>query len=140
MLAEVYTALGQLELAKAAGRKALARFETALVQDPDNPEALAQGAATLVYLGENAKAEEWAKRAIMLAPEVYGIRYNVACVHAVLGNPNVAIENLEYIYFHVPRARGWLLGEVRHDTQLTSLRSRPDFQALVSRLEATTAE
>jgi adenylate cyclase len=140
MLAEVYTALGQPEFCKLAARKAMVRFETALVQNPDNAEALSQGAATLVYLGESAKAEEWAKRAIVLAPEIFGIRYNVACVHAVLGKPDAALEHLEYIYSHVPRARGWLLGEVRHDTQLESLRNRPDFQALVGRLEAATAE
>jgi adenylate cyclase len=108
MLAEVYTALGQPELSELAARKAVVRFDTALVQHPDNADALAQGAATLVFLGENAKAEEWARRAIVLAPEGLGIRYNVACVHAVLGKPEIAIENLEYIYSHAPRARGWL--------------------------------
>jgi adenylate cyclase len=140
MLAEVHAALGQPELCKLAARKAVVRFETALVQSPDNAEALAQGAATLVYLGENTKAEEWANRAIVLAPESWGIRYNVACVHAVLGKPDAALENLEYIYSQVPRVRGWLLGEVRHDTQLASLRDRRDFQALLGRLEAATAD
>ena len=140
MFADVYAALGQPELTKTAAQKAVVRFETALVQDPDNPDILAQGAATLVYLGENTKAEEWAERAIMLAPDAYGIRYNVACVNAVLGKPDAALQNLEYIYSHVPRARGWLLGEMRHDTQFALLRSRPDFQALVRRLEAATAE
>jgi hypothetical protein len=81
-----------------------------------------------------------ANRAIVLAPENYDIRYNVACVHAVLGKPDTALESLEYIYSQVPKARGWLLGEVRYDTQLASLRNRPDFQALVGRLEAVAAE
>jgi adenylate cyclase len=143
MLVEAYTVLGRSELSKMAARKAMVRFETALVENPEHAEALAQGAACLVFFGEkaeNAKAEKWAKRAIMIEPEGYGIRYNVACVHAVLGNLDAALENLEYIYSHVPRARGWLLGEVRHDTQLAALRGRADFQALVSRLEAESTE
>ena len=143
MLAEVYAALDRPELSKMAARKAMVRFETALVANPDHAAALALGAACLVSLGEeaeNAKAEEWAKRAIMLEPEGYDIRYNVACVQAVLGNLDAALENLEYIYSHVPRARGWLLGEVKHDSQLASLRGRADFQGLVSRLEAESTE
>src|SRR5215472_8887118 len=80
---------------------------------------------------KNAKAEEWAKRAILLDPESYGIRYNVACMHAVVGKPGAALEALEYIYSRVPRARQWLLGMVKHDTQFNSLRDRSDFQAFL---------
>src|SRR5262249_23308808 len=105
MLADVYKALDQPELSKMAAQKAVFRFETALTQDPDNPEVLAMGAATLVFLGENAKAEEWAKRAILLAPERWGVRYNTAGAYAVLGKPEIALENLEYIYSQVPRVR-----------------------------------
>jgi adenylate cyclase len=94
----------------------------------------------LIFLGENAKAEEWAKRAILLEPESYGVRYNVACVHAIVGKPDAALEGLEYIYSRVPRTRRWLLGMVKHDTSFSSLRDRSDFQAFLSRLEAETAD
>ncbi len=43
------------------------------------------GAATLVYFKENDRADEWAKRAILLDPESYTVRYNVACAYAVSG-------------------------------------------------------
>ena len=92
----------------------------------------------MIFLGENAKAEEWAKRAILLEPESYGVRYNVACVHAIVGKPDAALEGLEYIYSRMPRARQWLLGMVKHDSTFNSLRDRSDFQALLSRLEAET--
>ncbi len=140
MLADVYEALGQHELSKSAARRSLLRIEAALIQRPENAEAMAMGAATLVFLRENAKAEEWAKRAMLLDPENFGIRYNVACTHAVIGKLDAALEGLEYIYSRVPRLRQWLLGMVKHDTQLNSLRDRPDFQAFLSRLEAETTD
>jgi len=139
MLADVYEALGQHELSMSAARRSILRIEAALIQRPENAEVIAMGAATLVFLRENAKAEEWAKRAILLDTESYGIRYNVVCVHAVIGKLDAALEGLEYIYSRVPRSRQWLLSMVKHDTQLNSLRDRPDFQAFLSRLEAETA-
>jgi adenylate cyclase len=140
MLADVYESLGRHDLSNSAARRALARYESVLGQRPNNADGIAVGAAMLVLLGEKAKAVEWAKRAIVLDPESYSVRYNVACVHAVGGNPDAALECLEYIYSEVPRARRWLLGTVKHDAQLKSLRDRSDFQALVSRLEAAAAE
>jgi len=136
MLSDVYESLGQRELSVAAARQTIVRVEAALLQRPDNAEALGMGAANLVFLGENAKAEEWARRAILLDPDSFGIRYNVACVHAVAGKPDAALEDLEEIYSRMPRVRPWLLGMLNHDTQVNSLRSRPDFQAFLSRLEA----
>ena len=139
MLADVYASLGQHELCGSAARRSMVRIEAALIQHPEDADALGMGAATLIFLGENAKAEEWAKRAISLDPESYGVRYNVASVHAVIGKPDAALEDLEYIYSRMPRARQWLLGIIKHDTTFNSLRDRSDFQALLSRLEAKTA-
>ena len=140
MLADVYKSLGRHDLSNSAARRALARYESVLGQRPNNADGIALGAALLVFLGENAKAVEWAKRAIVLDSESYSVRYNVACVHAVVGNPDAALECLEYIYSRVPRARRWLLGTVKHDVQLKSLRDRSDFQAFESRLQAAAAE
>ena len=102
---------------------------------PDNADAVSLGAATLVYLDEFAAAEEWADRAVLLDPDSFGVRYNYACTHAVIGNPDRAMDARERIYARSPRARGWLLGMVRIDTQMNPLRDRPDFRDLVVRLE-----
>jgi adenylate cyclase len=93
------------------------------------------GAATLVYVGENTRAEKWANRAILLDPESHTVRYNVACTYAVIGKLDQAQESLEFAFSHAPRIRGWLLGIAKHDTQLDPLRQRPDFQNLIRRLE-----
>ena len=73
MLADVYEALGQHEKSKSAARLSILQIEAALIQRPENADAIGMGAAALVFLRENAKAEEWAKRAILLDPESYGI-------------------------------------------------------------------
>ena len=46
---------------------------------------------------------------------------------------------LDGIFSRAPRARGWLLGVAKHDTQLDPLRQRSDFQDLIKRLEGNAA-
>lgn len=140
MLADVYEALGEHALSVSAARRSMARIDLAIAQRPDFAEAIAMGAATLVFVGENSKAEEWARRAVLLAPDSFTVRYNVACVHAVVGKLELALDGLEHIHTQMPRAQRWLLGMVQNDSQLNSLRSRPDFQAFVDRLELSAAE
>ena len=64
------------------------------------------------------------------------VHYNAACTYAVIGRFEAALERLEYVFSRTPRARSWLLGIVKHDVQLDSLRALPDFQNFVDRLEA----
>ena len=94
----------------------------------------------MVYFGENERAEDWAKRAIALSPDDYYVRYNVACTYAVIGKPEAAVECLQFISINVPRARRWLLGIANHDTQMNTLRDRPDYRAFMKRLEADISE
>jgi adenylate cyclase len=139
VLSDVYNMLGRTEECKSTCRQAILRIEAGLRQRPDDASALALGAAALVYLEEYARAEEWAKRAIVLEPGHYGVRYNAAGAYAVMGKFEAALQCLEYIASQTPRVRSWLLGIVNHDTQFDSLRARPDFQAFSKRLEADVA-
>jgi len=122
-----------------AARQALGLIQEAFGKEPDVAEVLAMGATTLICLGDHARAEAWAKRAILLDPESYSVHYNAACTYAVIGKPDAAQKCLEYVFSQMPRARGWLLANARHDTQLDSLRERPEFQKLMERLEAHAA-
>jgi adenylate cyclase len=97
--------------------------------------AICTGAATLVSLGENQRAEEWARRALAISPEDYLVHYNAACTYAVTGKFDAALERLEHVFSRTPRVRSWLLGIVKHDVQLDSLRDRAEFQNFVTRLE-----
>jgi adenylate cyclase len=139
LLTDLYKALGRPEQSEAAARRTMVRVEAVLKQRPDAADITAVGAATMVFLGDNARAEEWANRAILLEPESFSVRYNAACTFAVIGKSDAALECLEYIFWHLPRSRGWLLGIMSHDTQFESLRGRRDFQDFVKRLEADVA-
>jgi class 3 adenylate cyclase/tetratricopeptide (TPR) repeat protein len=135
LLANVYELQGRAELSRQTARRSLIRIESTLKQRPDAPEVLGVGAATLVYLGENARAMEWARRAVSLEPSNHTVRYNAACTYAVIGEVDAALEQLEYILSQVPRARPWLLKIIKNDPQFDSLRSRVEFQSFMSRLE-----
>src|SRR5262249_11322401 len=102
---------------------------------PDDAMAICAGAATLVSLGENPRAEAWARRAVAINVEDYLVHYNAACTYAVTGSFPAAMEHLEHVFSRTPRVRSWLLGIVRHDVQLDSLRDRPDFREFLHRLE-----
>jgi adenylate cyclase len=135
LLSEIYLVLGHPDQSAAAARRAISCIEKEFGRDPEVAEVLGMGAATLVYLGENARAEKWANRAVLLDPESYTVRYNAACTYAVIGKLDQAQESLEFAFSHAPRTRGWLLGIAKHDTQLDPLRQRSDFQDLIKRLE-----
>jgi adenylate cyclase len=136
MLADVYEAQGRRHESQSAVRRGLIRIEAILKQRPTATDVLAMGAASKVYLGEFARAEEWAERAVQLEPDNFTARYNVACAYAVMGKPELALEHLEYAFARNPRGRPWALRLLRVDMQFNSMRNRSDFQAFMKRLEA----
>jgi adenylate cyclase len=137
ILSDVYNMLGRRKDCESASRETMVRIEAVLQQSPDHANMIGLGAATLVFFGEYARAEAWAERAVSLAsPNDFGVHYNAACTYAVVGKPDAALDCLEHIASQTPRARGWLLGIMAHDTQMDPLRDRADYQAFVRRLEA----
>src|SRR5262249_49104749 len=140
LLSELYMAIGDPNRSVAAARGCLSRIAEAFGPEPEIAEVLAMGAATLVYLDDNERAERWAERAAQVDPDSYTVKYNVACSLAVMGKLDRAQYYLEAAFAHTPRAGGWLLGNARQDSQLNSLRGRADFQDLMKRLEASAAE
>jgi adenylate cyclase len=135
LLADSYSWLGLHEQSLSAAQRGVARVEAALAENPDNSRALSWGASTLVVLGEYLRADEWAKRAVTLSPYDFVVRYVAACAYAGMGKPDAALECLEFIFSHVPRARRVVLGWANTDSQLLLIRDRPDFRAFIKRLE-----
>lgn len=136
LLRDCYASLGRAEPALAAARQGFARIEAQLARRPDDAMALCAGAAMLVSLGDPARALAWAGRALALNPEDYVVHYNAACTYAEAGRPDAALERLEHISSRSPRVGSWLLGIVKHDVQLDSLRDLPRFRDFLARLEA----
>jgi hypothetical protein len=118
ILANVYELQGRVELSKETARRSLIRIESTLKHRPDAAEVLGVGAATLVYLGENTRAVEWASRAVSLEPSNHTVRYNAACAYAVyvliLGVIAVALYGT---YRAMGTYIGWLVNGV--DSTLT---------------------
>jgi adenylate cyclase len=139
LLRDCYGSLGVHEKSLAAAKRAIARIEARLLQRPNDAMALCTGAATLVSLGEYRRAEEWAGRALAISPDDYMVHYNAACTYAETGKIEAALDRLEYIFSEAPRVRSWLLGIVKHDVQLDSLRGRAEFQNFFRRLELSAA-
>jgi adenylate cyclase len=140
LLAEVYVKLGRREQCIAAATRCMSRIEAALAKSPGNAWILCWGAPTITYLGENARAEEWATQAITVSPDDWIVRFMVGCTYAAIGRADTALECFEFIFSQIPRARGVLLGWINHDSLLDSVRDRPDFCAFMKRLEASVAE
>src|SRR5262249_23056994 len=103
ILRDCYDSLGLHEQAVAAARRAIVRVEAQLVKRPNDAMAWSSGAATLVSLGENRKAQEWAERALAISPEDYLVHYNAACTYAVTGELDIALERLEHVFSQTPR-------------------------------------
>jgi serine/threonine protein kinase/Flp pilus assembly protein TadD len=129
LLAMVYVGLGRKADAGESYRRAWQRAEKHLELHPDDARALYLGANALCQLGERARSLDWARRALAIDPEDCGILYNIACVYALQGKTEEAIDCLEKAMTHAYWYKRW----AQHDSDLDSLRSHPRFQSLMDR-------
>jgi serine/threonine protein kinase/Flp pilus assembly protein TadD len=127
LLAMVYQGLGRKEDALATYRRAWQLAEKHLELHPDDARALYLGANALCQLGERARSLDWAQRALAIDPEDCGILYNIACVYALQGKTEEAIDCLHKAVTHAYWYKRWAL----HDSDLDSLRAHPRFQAIM---------
>ena len=84
------------------------------------------GSVALSRLGEHEAGLEWAGKALAIDPTDAGICYNVACLYAVEGDADRAIDCLEDAVRAGFAHRDW----IENDPDLDSLREDPRFQAL----------
>jgi Flp pilus assembly protein TadD len=124
----VYHGLGRPNEAAATERRALQLVEKHIDSHPDDPRALYLGAGIIARLGEQTRSYEWARRALAIDPEETSILYNVACVYALLGRTQDALNCLEKVMEHGTFYKNW----AAKDSDLDSVRSDPRFQALLS--------
>jgi adenylate cyclase len=81
-------------------------------------------------VGEVARGLEWAGRALAIDPDEPLTLYNVACVYALQGNTEQAIDCLENALKHGFAHKAW----IEHDSDLNALHDHPRYQALLQRL------
>jgi adenylate cyclase len=124
--AQTYTAMGEAEKARHAYERALEAVRKHVELNPDDARAVTMGAVALCRLGEGRRGLEWAERALEIDPEDAGISYNAACLFAIEGETDRAIDCLESSVRGGFANREW----VENDPDLDSLRDHPRFKAL----------
>ncbi len=128
LLASAYEGLGSKAEAQGAYRRGFHVIQKHLELHPDDARAVYFGAAALCELGEQEQGLQWAGRALAMDPEEPQVLYNVACVYAMQGEAEKAIDCLERSITHGWGQKEWM----EHDPSLAALRDHPRFQALVS--------
>jgi adenylate cyclase len=130
MLITCYRTAGDEAKALEAAKIAVVRVEKVIAKDPTNSSALAMGATALGVLGEEDRARDWIRRALMLDPDNLLGRYNIACTLACdFHDFEGAIEALQP-YFENTSSRT----EIRHlevDPDLDPIRSDSRFQNML---------
>jgi adenylate cyclase len=123
-------ALGETTAAAAAYTRALEVVQRHMELNPDDARAATMRAVALCRLGRTAEGFEWAERAIFADPEDAGVRYNVACLYAVGGAADRALDCLDSAVTAGFGNREWL----ERDPDLESVRGLPRFDDLLSRM------
>jgi len=124
--AQTYSAMGHTEKALRSYHLALRAIEKHVELNPDDARAYTFGAVSLCRLGERAAGLEWAERALAIDSTDAGILYNVACLFALEGSHERAIDCLEQAL-----AAGFAnLEWAEKDPDLDSIRDNPRFKAL----------
>jgi len=96
--------------------------------NPDDPRAATMRAVSLCRLGERDEGLRWAREALAMDPLDAGVRYNVACIHAIEGAKDEALALLAEAIRAGFGNREWFL----RDPDLASLRGDPRFEALLT--------
>jgi serine/threonine protein kinase/Flp pilus assembly protein TadD len=129
-LSSIYAGLGRKADAEAAAQRVLQVVQRHLQLHPDDPRAMYLGAVAACQLADQARALEWAGRAVTMDPDEPVTRYNVACVYALQGRTEEAIVCLEMALKLGFAHREW----IEHDADLNSLRTHPRYQGLMKSL------
>lgn len=126
LLASALRGLGRAAEAEIACRRGLAAAERHLELYPGDARALYFGANGLSYF-DRERALDWAGRAIQVEPDEPQVLYNVACVYALLGELEPAIDCLQRSLTHGWGQKQWMAS----DPDLAPLHGHPRFEALL---------
>ncbi|MBI1831256.1 MAG: tetratricopeptide repeat protein [Planctomycetes bacterium] len=129
-LGTIYHGLGRTADAQAACQRSIVVVTKHLELHPDDARALYLGATVWSKLEAPAQALEWASRALAMDPEEPVTLYNVACVYALLGQHEGALDCLENALKFGFAHKQW----IEHDSDLDSLHGHPRYQALLTAL------
>jgi TolB-like protein/Tfp pilus assembly protein PilF len=125
--AQALEALGRDAEAQEQYLQGLEAAEHHMDLNPDDARAATMRAVASFRVGRSDAGLEWGRRAVEIDPEDAGVRYNVACLFAVAGERERALELLEQAVAAGFGNREWL----ERDPDLESVRDASRFQALL---------
>lgn len=126
-----YKASGDMESARRAARRTVARIEKIVAGEPDNGSAIGAGVLSLAVLGEVERAKEWAERALLFDPDNQHLRFDLACTYVEWHELDKAIDLLEAMF--ETKVTAELLNWTSFDPDLDPLRDHARFKALLAR-------
>ena len=125
--AQASEAAGEHAASLESYRLALDVCERHMEMNPDDPRAATMRAVSLARIGRREEGLHWARQALAIDPLDAGVRYNVACLYAIEGAADEALDCLEDVARAGFQNREWM----ERDPDLSSLRGLPRFQALM---------
>jgi adenylate cyclase len=137
-LASCYNAIGDVENARRAAQRAVARTEKIVAQEPDNGSALGVGILALAVLGEVERAKEWSERAKLLDPENLHLLYDLACAHVALRDFEGALDLLGQALERSVHIE--FLNWTKIDPDFDPIRDHPRFKTMLAAAEARLAQ
>ncbi len=120
-----YSMLGSLYELDDDLEQALRFYKRAIEVTPDKATGYSSYASVLQKLGRDMEAAEYLARARELISDANA--YDKACLEAIAGNTELAVEYLTQALAEIPNWRKW----ARRDPDLVSLHGHPRFEALV---------
>ena len=129
LLTTCYQSLQDKKELRRVAKITLERSERAIGKDPTNGQALAAGAQALLVIGEEERAFDWIRRALLLDPDNLVMRYNLACTFSRdLDNHDKALDLLEPFFERVNSS-----SHMRHievDPDVDPIREHPRFKKI----------
>jgi adenylate cyclase len=131
MLITCYDSIGDNSSARKATRITLDRVEQAVAKDPTNGTALAVGAYALAMFGEEDRARDWVRRALLLDPDNLNMRYNLACtIIRQLGDIDETLTTLEPFFERINSTT--LMRHMEVDPDFNPIRNEPRFKEMLA--------
>jgi adenylate cyclase len=131
MLITCYDSRGDKAKSRDATKLTLERVEGVLAKDPTNGTALAVGAYALAMFGEEDRARDWVRRALLLDPDNLNMRYNLACtIVRQLGDIDETLSTLEPFFERINSTT--LMRHMEVDPDFDPIRNEPRFKEMLA--------
>jgi len=125
-LGDGYRWAGHQDKANLAYKKAIALANKDLQVNSRNSSLLGQMALYYAKSGDLAKGRELLQRAKSISPAEFTLYYAGATLETIANRPAEAVAELK-----TAMQKGQPASDVEADPEFTSLRTRPDYQALI---------